>query len=167
MTITLSSVATIRGEIVTARDGGNATFAVREGSTKSITNGTGANQANAVYIDYFSIAASGTLDIDLSGSLEDAHGNVLVFTAIKEILLAADSTNTNDVILGNGGANSFLGPLGAAAHTITLKPGQRTGMTNYSAAGWSVTAGTGDILRVANSSSGTAVTGAITIVGLA
>lgn len=166
MPILLLSTATIRGELTTPRDGGNAAFTVREGFAKSIANGTGEDEANAIYIDDFSIAASGTLDIDLSGSLEDAHGNVLAFTAIKEILLTAGAANVNDVVLGNGGANSFLGPLGAAAHTLALKPGQRAGLTNYSAAGWPVAAGTGDILRVANGSSGSAVTGTITIVGL-
>lgn len=166
MTILLLSTATIRGELKTARDGGDAVFPVREGTVKSVANGTGADEGNAVYVDDFSIAASGNLDIDLAGSLTDAHGNALVFTAIKEILLTAGAANTNDVVMGNGGVNSFLGPFGAAAHTLTLKPGQRAGVTNYSAAGWAVTAGTGDILRLANSSSGSAVTGTITIVGV-
>lgn len=164
MSISLTSRLSITGELTTSRDGGNATFEVHEGSTKTVANGTGADQANGVYVDDFSIAASGTLSIDLSGALTDAHGNALVFTAIKEIAIVADPTNTNDIIIGNG-TNPFLGPFGAGAHTVTVGPGGRFNVCNYSAAGWAVTAATADILKLANSSSGTAVTGTIVIVG--
>lgn len=165
MAIALMSIVSIKGDLTTARDGGDALFPVQEGLIKDVTNGTGLDQANTVYVDDFSIAASGTMDIDLSGTLIDAHGNTIVMTAVKEILLISSATNTNDVIMGNGGVNSFLGPFAAAANTLTLKPGNRLNVSNYSAAGWAVTAGTGDILRLANSAAGTAVTGTIVIVG--
>lgn len=165
MPISLKSTATIRGSLTTARDGGNATFEVNTGSNKVIRNGTEADEANAIYFDDFEIAASGTLDIDLSGSLTDAHGNVLVFTAIKEIMVVAGSANANALVIGNGGVNSFIGPFGDAAHTLAVQPGNRAGLTNYTAAGWPVVAGTGDILRIANGGAGTAVAGRLVIVG--
>lgn len=164
MTISITSRLRIEGELTTARDGGNASFPINEGLTKTVTNGTGADQGNAVYIDDFSIAASASMDIDLAGSLTDAHGNALVFTAIKEILLIADLTNVNDVIYGNG-TNPFVGPLSAGTATITLKPGNRLNFTNYSAAGWALTGGASDVIKLANSSSGSAVTGTIVIIG--
>lgn len=165
MPVTIDSLASIKGRQTIVRDGGSAVFDVSEGLIKTVTDGTGIDQANALYIDDFSIAASGTLDIDLSGTLVDAHGTTAVFTAIKEIMVIADVTNTNDIAVGNGGVNSFLGPFAAAANTVSIKPGNRFDVTNYSAAGWAVTAGTGDILRLANSAAGTAVTGTIVIVG--
>lgn len=166
MAINLTSRSSIRGSLTTARDGGDAIFEVDEGWAQEVANGVGINQANAVYVDDFSIAASGTLAIDLSGTLEDAHGNAIAFTAIKEIYIKASEDNTNNIVVGNGGVNSFLGPFGAAAHTIALKPDAVFHVSEgYSADGWAVTAGTGDILQLANSGAGTAVAGTIVIVG--
>lgn len=167
MPVSLTSTASIRGTLTTARDGGTASFEVREGLAKSVDNGTLADQANAVYVDDFTIAASATMAIDLSGTLTDAHGNAIVFSAIKEILVVTAAANTENVVIGNGGVNAFLGPLGAAAHTVSVLPGNRFDATNYSAAGWPVVAGTGDILQLANSGAGSAVSGTIVIVGIA
>jgi hypothetical protein len=164
MTIALTSAASIRGDLSTTGEGGTATLEIHEALSKSVAHGTGLDQATHIYIDEFSIAASGTLNIDLSGALEDRLGNAAVFTAIKEILLIADATNTNNVIYGNATAG-WLGPFDLITDTVTLLPGNRFNVTNYSAAGWPVTATTADIIKLANSSSGTAVTGTIVIVG--
>ncbi|API58866.1 hypothetical protein BSL82_05695 [Tardibacter chloracetimidivorans] len=164
MTVSANVFAGIEGALTSARDGGDAVQPFNEGLSKLFTDGTGAGQANGVYIDDFSIEASGTLSIDLSGSLEDAHGNALVFTAIKAILLIADAANTNNVILGNV-ANGFVGPFGAATESLTVPPGGCVLLSNPSAAGWAVTAGTVDLIKLANSSSGSAVGGTIVILG--
>lgn len=164
MTISLTSAASIRGTLSTTGDGGAASLAISEGLTKTVEHGTIINAATHIYIDEFSIAASGTLDIDLSGSLEDRLGNAAVFTAIKEILLIADATNTNNVVYGNG-TNPFVGPLTSGANTVTLLPGNRFNVTNYSAAGWPVSGGSADVIKLANSAAGTAVTGTIVIIG--
>ena len=165
MTIALVSRSSIKGTLTTARDGGTAIFTIDTGEANEIGDGTGAGQANAVYRDDFSIAASGTLDVDLSGSLEDALGNALVFTAVKEILIIADATNVNNLVIGNG-TNPFVGPLSAGTVTIALKPGGKFHVSDgYSAAGWTVGAGASDVIKLANSGAGTAVTGTIIVVG--
>ena len=164
--INLESSVRISGQLKTSRDGGDAVFDIDERARQDVDNGTTIGKANAIYVDDFSIPASSTLALDLSGSLEDAHGNPLVFTAIKEILIVTAAGNVNNVVVGNGGANSFLGPLGAIAHTVTLLPNNRLNVSNYSAAGWPVVAATGDILQLANSGAGSAVTGTIVIVGV-
>lgn len=161
----LISKASIKGALSVARDGGSASFPVDEGVSRSVENGTGAGQANAVYVDDFSIAASGTMDIDLAGALTDALGGALVFTAIKEILVKANSTNTNNVVIG-AGTSPFVGGNAAGSQTFAVKPGgfYHVG-EGYSAAGWAVGAGASDILRLANSGAGTPVTGTIVIIG--
>lgn len=165
MTIALTSKSSIKGTLTTSRDGGDASFAVDEIASHAVENGTGAGQANAVYVDDFSIAASGTLDIDLSGTLEDAHGNTLVFTAVKEIQIKAASGNTNNVVIGNG-TNPFVGPFSAGTVTLALKPGGFFHVSDgYSAAGWTVTGGSADVIKLANSGAGTAVTGTVVVVG--
>lgn len=164
MTISLTVSAAIRGLLSTAGDGGTAELQIDERISKLFENGTGAGQGNACYIDEFSIAASGTLNIDLSGSLTDRLGNPVVFTAVKAILLIADATNVNNVIFGNG-TNPFVGPFNAGADTVTIEPGGFMLLMTPSAAGWAVGAGSSDVIKLANSSSGTAVTGTIVIIG--
>lgn len=165
MTIALQSLARVRGTLSAAGDGGVASLDLNASLSKSIANGTGLNQANALYVDDFSIAASGTLNIDLT-SLTDRFGAAVVFSKVKEILLIANDTNTNDVVYGNG-TNPFVGPLSAGTATITVKPGNVFHVSNYSAAGWTVTDATADTIKLANSGAGSAVTGTIVIVGLA
>lgn len=164
--ISLETNSSIRGSLFTTGDGGKASLPISESLIKSIGNGIGLDQANAVYIDEFSIAASGSLNIDLSGTLVDRLGNPVVFTAIKEILVIADAANVNDLVYGNG-ATPFIGPLNVGTATVSLKPGNDFHVTNYSAAGWAVVAATADILKLANGGAGTPVTGTIVIVGLA
>lgn len=164
MTISLSVSAKVRGTLSKAVDSGTASFPVNIGQVLDLVNGTGAGEANAIYHDAFSIAASGSASYDLAGALTDALGQATVFSAVKAILLIADSTNTNNVVLGNG-ANPFVGPFDDGTATITLKPGATLLVTDPSAAGWTVTAGTGDILKLANSGAGSAVTGTIVIIG--
>lgn len=167
MTIALKSTASLSGTEAVSIDGGSATALFNAISqVKSVAHGAGLNQANLIYVDSFSIAASGTLNIDLTGgALVDPLGAAAIFTKVKEILLIADAGNTNDVIFGNG-ANPFAGPLSAATTMITVKPGNMLHLSNYSAAGWTVGVDSADIIKLANSGAGTAVTGIIAIVGL-
>lgn len=165
MPINLTTTASIRGQLTADREGGTAGFEINEAHSRVVGHGTGIGQANAAYVDDFSIAASGALDIDLSGALEDALGNALVFTAIKEILIITAAGNVNNVVVGGHPTAAFVGPFGAAAHTAAVPPGERFSASNYSAAGWPVTAGSADILRLANSAAGSAVDGTIVIVG--
>jgi hypothetical protein len=128
-------------------------------------DGTGAGQANALFTDTRTLTASATENIDLAGSLEDALGNAVAFTAVKAIRIRASAANTNSVIVGGAASNAFLGPFGDATDTVAVKPGGVFVIGDGSATGWAVTAGTGDILKVANSAAGTAVTYTIEIIG--
>lgn len=165
MGMELNTRAKISGVLTTARDGGVSSFAVNAGGSKTLAEGTGANQANAIFIDDFTIAPSGTLDIDLAGTLVDPNGAAVVFTAIKDILVIALDANTNNIVVGGAPANGFFGPFGAATHTAPVVPGGHLKVANHSAAGWPVVGGTGDLLRLANSAAGTPVSGTIVIVG--
>jgi hypothetical protein len=164
MPIAIVSRARISGTVTGSNDAGALAIEIDEGASKTLSDGTGAGQANKVYVDDFTIAASGTLDFDLAGSLVDVLGVPVVFTAIKEILIVAADGNTNNVVMGPG-TSPFLGPLGGTTPTVSVVPGGHLKLSNPSAAGWPVAAGSADILRLANSSAGTSVSGTITIVG--
>lgn len=131
----------------------------------AFSNGTGANQANMVFTDQRTLSASGTEDLDLAGGLTDAFGNTITFTSIKGIFIYAATGNTNDVLVGGAASNQFIEWVSNASDVIVVKPGGFFGLCNPAANGYAVTASTGDLLKVANSSSGTSVTYDIIIVG--
>lgn len=132
----------------------------------NFTTGSGVTSgyADLMYEAAINIAASSTSVLDLAGSLVDAFGNTITFARIKAIIIMADSTNVNDIVVGNTAANQFTGPLGGATHTVACPPGGFLAM-GAPATGWTVTAATGDNLKLANSSSGSAVTGKLIIIG--
>lgn len=140
-----------------------ATFAKRK--ALGFTSGTGAGQADKVFSDIRSIAASSNDDLDLAGSLVDPLGVVVVFAGIKAIYVEADAANVNDVVIGGHDTAAFLGPFADDSDKINLKPGEVLLVTNRTAAGWPVTATTADILRIANGGSGSAVGYSIILVG--
>lgn len=159
-TLKASAVGTFAG----ANDLGDAVQTFAELFELAITDGTGANQANNVFSDERTIGASSSENLDLAGSLVNALGATLTFTAIKAILIVADAGNTNNVVVGGAASNAF--PLfGDPTDTIAVKPGGVFMIVDPSAAGYTVTAGTGDLLKIANSSSGSAVTYRVIIIG--
>lgn len=121
------------------------------------------DEADILFSDSRTIAASSNDDLDLRGVLADALGATVNAAEITCIYVEALSANTNNVVVGGAAANQFVGPFGAAAHTVALQPGQCFLVT--SKAGWAVTAATADILRIANSGAGTSVKYSIVILG--
>ena len=98
--------------------------------------------------------------------LADDLGQAQNFAKIKVIMIKASSANTNDLVVGNAASNGFIGPFGAATHTVAVKPGGTLLMEcSGTLAGWPVTAGTADILKLANGGAGSAVVFDIAILG--
>lgn len=129
----------------------------------SMATGTSSGQADLLFADQRTIAASGSENLDLTGSLTDAFGTTLTFAAIKLLYVYAAATNTNNVNVSSDGTNGvpmFL----ALGDGVKVVPG---GMQFWTApgAGIAVTASTGDLLTFANSSSGTSVTYDVVIIG--
>lgn len=137
----------------------------------TLTDGTGASQANVAYLSGTyadlsvprSIAAGANDDIDLSGTTDDALGIDTALTKVRVLAIAPDATNVNDIRVG-GATNPFLGPFNDATDKINIGPGDFWVQTNRSA-GWTVTPGTGDILRIHNPG-GVAATYHIAIIGI-
>jgi hypothetical protein len=145
-------------------DFANPTQAIPYSVSKILETGTSAGQADLLWADQITLAASATQDIDLSGSLVDALGAAVVFAKVKAIVLVAAAANVNNVVLGAAASNQFAGPLGAVTHTVHVRPGG-TLVLEDATTGWTVSAGTGDILRVANSGGTTGVTFDLFIIG--
>jgi len=131
----------------------------------TLTTGTTTGKADIIFQDRRTLSASASETLDLAGgSLTGPLGDALTFVKIKAIIVSALAANTNDVVIGGIGSNAFVGPFGATTHTIAVPPGSVTTLTNPGV-GWTVTAATGDLLKVLNGGSGTSVTYDIVIVG--
>ncbi|MGH0031738.1 MAG: hypothetical protein ACQGVC_18270 [Myxococcota bacterium] len=132
----------------------------------ALATGTGAGQADQVFHDERTIAASGNEDLDLAGALSDPFGATLTFARIKAVLIVADTGNTNNVVITEPASNG-VGLFEAGGDAIVLSPG---GIFLWAAGaadatGKAVTASTGDLLNISNSGAGTGVTYKVVIIG--
>jgi hypothetical protein len=121
--------------------------------------GAGAKQASKVwYSSKITVNNSGQ-NLDLS-ALTDEFGVVQSFTNIKGFAVINRSTEPGkNITVGNAPTDTFLGPLGAAAHTMTIGPDGQALLMNPNA-GWAVT-GTTDQLRLVGVTGGTEIEMAI------
>ncbi|MEV0149107.1 MULTISPECIES: hypothetical protein [unclassified Nonomuraea] len=133
----------------------------------SFADGVGLNQANRIWSDERTLAASANEDLDLAGTLTDPFGVAITLARVKALFVAASAANANNVVIGAAASNAFVGPFGAATHTLAVRPGGLLALTAPDATGYAVTAGTGDLLRVANSGAGSSVTYQIVVIGAA
>lgn len=132
-----------------------------------IASGTGDSQADKLFSDSRTLAASASENLDLSGGLTDALGASISMVELLAIIVVADAGNTNNVVIGNGTNPVIGGPFGAAgANAIAVPPG---GLFAWFAPndgeGAPVTNSTADILKVANSGGSTSVTYKVILVG--
>lgn len=166
MPLSDTSVAvTLKGTLSNALDLQTVTTALNYGKSVAWSNGTGNGQADKLWTDQRTLTASANEDLDLAGGLTDAFGAAITFARIKMILVVAAAANTNNVVIGAAASNAFVGPFGAATHTIHVRPDGMAVLACKDATGWAVTGGTGDLLRVANSAGSTSVTYDIAILG--
>jgi len=135
---------------------------------KSIASGTGADQANMIYIAQGSIAASGTLTLDLAGSLADVFGATITFTKIKGVYfdLLTTPAAASSVDFGGAGSNTWVGFFGDASDVLTIRGGSNFSTYCPDATGYAVTAGTGDQLLLTNNDGANAAHYKLAIVGV-
>lgn len=134
--------------------------------TLNLGDGNGANQANQVFHDQRTLAASASEELDLSGGLTNGLGQSVTFTKLKLLLIKAAAGNTNDVLVGGASLNGFIAPFGDATDVIKVKPGGTLLLVAPDANGYAVTAGTADLLKIANSGAGSGVTYDIVAIGV-
>lgn len=127
---------------------------------KNLTNGTTADKIDLVFFDQRTVASATNDDIDLTGSLSTGIGTafnaaeIVGFVVINAPISGA--ANTTDLTIGNG-TNAWEGFISSGGTIGPISPGGIAFIINPDADGLgSVTAGTGDILRVANSSGASA-----------
>lgn len=131
----------------------------------STKNGTSAGQCDLLYVTTGTISASGSLNIDLAGSVLDFFGNTITFARVKSfiIILTAD-TAAASVLVGNG-TNPFVNWVGSGTHTVRVRNTGCLLLASSDSTGYAVTASTGDILKILNEDSGNVATYQIAFVG--
>jgi len=132
----------------------------------NLLSGTAAGQADRMYAGTRTLTASSTEDLDLAGGLTDEFAATITFARVKAIWIAAAAANTNNVLVGGAASNqwaTFFNTTGV----VTLRPDAFLlgGCGKGDATGYAVTAGTGDLLKVANSAGGTSVSYDLIVVG--
>lgn len=108
-------------------------------------------EADILWTDSRSLAASGTESLDLAGGLTNVFGSVITFAEVTALYFY--NTGTTAMTIGNAATNAWVGPFGAATHTLTIPAGEMLTLTN--ADGWAVIAATGDLLKVLNAAGAT------------
>lgn len=154
----------IKAKLAGAADLGNPVAPVSIDKHIQITSGTAAlGQADILWADTRTLAASATENLDLAGVLAGLLGSTITAAEITAVYVEAAAGNTNDVVVFGAASASFNGPLSGTTPKLTVGPGDCALITNRK--GWAVTATTADIILVANSSSGTPVSYNIVLVG--
>ena len=143
-------------------DHGVAKLPASLGVPLTLADGTAANQADLLFSDQRSSASE---ELDLAGSLTDAFGATITFARIKAILIKNAATSTKDLYLGGAASNAFSGMFTASTHKAICRPGGALFFWAPDATAWAVTAGTGDLLKIASSDGTTSITYDIIIVG--
>jgi hypothetical protein len=149
--MTLAATIGIQGlsEYSKANDLSTTKDQVNLAISQAFANGTGNNQADKLFHDKRSLGDGASEDLDLAGSLSDVFGAVLAFVKIKGIIIQNLST-TQILTIGGAAANALLNWVADASDKINIPPGGAFCLF-APLAGFAVTAGTGDILKVANS----------------
>ncbi len=115
--------------------------------------GDGPGEADQIWHDTRTLAASSNDDLDLTALVQSIHGQAvsLGFAALKAILIHNTSAD-EPLVIDSSVTNSIKTPFdGSATSKLEIPPGSPVLLVNK-LAGWAVTAGTGDVLRISNAS---------------
>lgn len=168
MSLTSWLSAEIRARYVKPYDQADGTFHPVIGGTTALTSGTGANQADVLWCDTRTLAKASAEALDLAGGLTDAFGTVLTMARVKGLLVAADAANTSAISVKSvvtGPATGFSSWLVADGDGVSVRPGGTLLLVAPDATAYAVTAGTGDLLTVANPDADNAATYTIALIG--
>lgn len=164
MALTAELRAKVAIRLTGTADFGGQAYAPTVEKLISLTNGTGANQADLVFADQRTLAASATEDLDLAGVLLDAFGNTITMVEVVAVYVAAAATNVNDVVIG--AATQPVPLFGGTAGTYAVKPGGFFFAAAPNASGmFAVGAGATDDLKVTNSAGGSSVVYDVIVIG--
>jgi hypothetical protein len=95
-------------------------------TSRTITNGSGADQANAGYTNTHIVTGATTLEFDLTGIEYNSFGStgLVAFTAVKEILVKVAATTGAQLFVGYAtGVTGHRVPYGGEYHLCSYTTG--------------------------------------------
>lgn len=118
----------------------------------SLAHGTGADKADLIYTTRIALAISAVSNVDLSGALKDIFGDTAIFVKVKGVYVhnRSDDTSPTTAAAITLTGNFITVSYGTAA-SIPLAAGD-SWQHNSGGVGLAVTAGTGDVITVTNTS---------------
>jgi hypothetical protein len=130
------------------------------------TDGSGTNQGHIYFCNSYTIAGTTANNIDLNAAVTDDMGQTVTMVVVKEIIVAIDSPDGSmKVRVGpQGQSNPFIGPWSGGQGATVYEDVYTVGRWSMPFAGWTVTAGTGDILGLYNPGA-TAITVHVLVIG--
>lgn len=114
-----------------------------------LDSGTGAGQVDLVWSDRRTLTASSSENLDLAGSLLKVFAGTATFVKVKLVILY-NRTSGQTLSFKVGSSNGWTGILNGTTDSLTVKGGGFA--IWYDPTGTTVTASTGDIVTVSNSS---------------
>ncbi len=168
MATTLNTIVTaqISGTYKNLLDLGTPTDSFLKKVSIELANGTSANSADLMFHDQRTINASSNEDLDLAGSLTNPlTGAAMTFVELRAFMVFASSSNTNNVQVTRPASNGVPTWFIAAGDGVAIPPGGVFLWACPADGKVTVTASTGDLINIANSSSGTSVTYDVVILG--
>lgn len=148
-TLSTSISVTLKATYTNVLDIGNAVANFTKTFSDKLTDGTGLDNADLIFWDTRTVTNGTPDDLDLAGGLTDAFGNTLTFVKVKGIMIVNNSATAGEILTLGGDANGFINWLNPATATQKVGPGGVLQLHLPSAAGYAVTAATGDILQIA------------------
>lgn len=148
--LTTQFKASLRGLLKPSTAVGDVRADDTVGVSFDLTDGTSANQADLKYFARRTLGAGASEDLDLAGVLANQFGTTLTIAKVKAIALSNPSTNSGDITIGGASSNAWTAMF---TGTILIPPGGSI-VLGGPGTGKTVTAGTGDKLKVLNGGSG-------------
>ncbi len=127
-------------------DIGSVTATPSSSYSQAFTDGVGADKIENVIVKAGTITASGTANIDLNAVLTDPGGDAVNFTKVKAFLIKNLSSSGDGISVG-GTFNDYYG---AGGDLVEVMPGGCFLLSNPTAAGYAVTAGSADMITLTN-----------------
>ena len=165
MPLSTKIVVRIEADLTNALDLNTVTYPLRVKKEYTWASGTGASQADTIWTDTRTLTASSTEDLDLAGTLTNALGTTVTFAEVAAIYIFAADANTNNVQVGGAASNQFINWVANNSDIVNIRPGGMMLLVAPDSTAYAVTAGTGDLLKIANSAGSTSVTYDIVIIG--
>jgi len=164
--------ARVNWDYQNALDWGNAVNSASFSWSSRLSNGTGASQADVIFVKQGTLAGAATLNVDLAGGSTDMYGNTITMARVKVIYveLTTDTTSTGLYVGGHTTAAlvnwiSSAGTIGTDQPKILVRNGGVFYLACTDATGYAVTATTADTLKLTNADGTNTATYKLAIVG--